>query len=175
MADVAYCELANNVNAEFILHDHPNHSSRRIIAGVVQPVDDDENPMELTMMGGSGGEGTVAVKEVNKDKQTAGRSFTGLTLLGCSQRPVLPGDSGAACVSKVRDGQYRMSCIVFARVDAAGLEAWAFPASVAQRELGITFGDRTPTADAGPDPPIRPPARELYWMVRGVVTLKETP
>ena len=175
VADVAYCELANNVNAEFILHDHPNHSSRRIIAGVVQPVDDDENPMELTMMGGSGGEGTVAVKEVNKDKQTAGRSFTGLTLLGCSQRPVLPGDSGAACVSKVRDGQYRMSCIVFARVDAAGLEAWAFPASVAQRELGITFGDRTPTADAGPDPPIRPPARELYWMVRGVVTLKETP
>ena len=23
--------------------------------------------------------------------------------------------------------------------------------------------------------PIRPPARELYWMVRGAVTLKETP
>ena len=118
---------------------------------MVEPVDDDENPMELTMMGASRGEGTVTVEEVNRKVQIAGRSFTGLTLLDCSQRPVLPGDSGAACVSKVRDGQYRMSCIVFARVDAAGLEAWAFPASVAERELGITFGDRTPTANAGPD------------------------
>ena len=170
IADVAYCELADTVTAEFILHDYPNHSNRRIIAGVVEPVDDDENPMELTMMGASRGEGTVTVEEVNRKVQIAGRSFTGLTLLDCSQRPVLPGDSGAACVSKVRDGQYRMSCIVFARVDAAGLEAWAFPASVAERELGITFGDRTPTANAGPDHvPIRPPARELYWMVRGAV------
>ncbi len=149
-ADVAMCELDENVAAEFTLHDHPSHSRRKIIEGVVDPVKDDENPMTLIMMGGRGGEGTVTVKEVNWKIDTDDRIFSGVTILDCSQRPVLLGDSGSACVYKVKDGQYRMSCIVFGR-DASGLIGWAFPASVAERELDITFGNRAPIADAGSD------------------------
>ena len=37
IADVAMCELDEGVDAEFTLHDHPNHSSRKIIEGVVEP------------------------------------------------------------------------------------------------------------------------------------------
>ena len=55
VADVAICGLDEGVDADFILHEHPNHSRRQVIAGVVEPVKDDENPMELTMLGAFGG------------------------------------------------------------------------------------------------------------------------
>ena len=77
IADVAMCGLDEGVDAEFTMHDHPNHSSRKIIEGVVEPVDDDNNPMTLTMMGGRGGESTVTVDEVNQSRDTGGRTFTG--------------------------------------------------------------------------------------------------
>ena len=80
IADIAMCELDENVDAEFTLHDHPNHSSRKIIEGVVEPVDDDDNPMTLTMMGGRGGESTVTVKEVNQTEDVDDSTFTGLTI-----------------------------------------------------------------------------------------------
>ena len=146
IADVAICELDEGVDAEFILHDDPNHSSRTIIAGVKEPT----VGMTLTMMGASGGEGTVTVKEVNETEDVDERKFTGLTILDCIWRPVQNGDSGSACLYKVKDGQYRMSCIVFSS-DSDEREGWAFPASVAEKKLGITFGNRAPTADAGSD------------------------
>lgn len=150
LADVAMCELGEGVEAEFALHDHPNHSSRAIIEDVVEPVDDSRNPMNLTMLGASGGEGTVTVKRVKTRVVANGRTFTGVTILDCSQRPVLGGDSGAACLYKVKDGQYQMSCILFGG-RLYGHQGLAFPASVAQDKLGITFGKRAPTADAGAD------------------------
>lgn len=148
VADVAYCELDENVDVNFTLHDHPTHTSRQIIEGVVEPVDDDKNPMKLTMLGAVGGEGTVTVDEVNDTEVVNGRRFTGLTILDTSKRPVQPGDSGAACLSKVGENQYKMSCIEFASILPAGHQTWAFPASVAQRKLGITFGNRPPVAKA---------------------------
>ena len=147
VADVAICELDQGVDAKFILHDHPNHSDRQIIEGVVEPVDDDENPMRLTMLGAVNGEGTVTVDEVNDMECINGRTFTGLVVLDASQRPILDGDSGAPCLVKVRDNRYKMSCIVISS-NASGHDGRAFPASVAQRELGITFGNRAPIAKA---------------------------
>ena len=172
VADVAMCELEegegegegddndDGVTAEFAMHDSSDHSggSRKIIAGVVEPVEDDENPMQLTMLGAFNGEGTVTVKKVNQSKRVGGRDFTGLTLLDCSQRLAKEGDSGAACLYRVRDNRHKMSCIVFAREDLTGREGWAFPASVAERELGITFGNRAPVANAGPDQTVAPGA-----------------
>lgn len=147
VADAAYCVLESNVQADFTLHDHPTHGSRRIIEGVVEPT----KGMKLTMLGASGGEGTITVKEVDRRRTLGGKRFTGLTLLNSSQRPIVEGDSGSACLYKVRNNRYKMSCIVLARKGSNGHEGWAMPASVAERELGITFGNRAPAANAGLD------------------------
>ena len=50
--DVAMCELEDGVAAEFTLHDSPEHSDRKIIAGVVEPT----KGMELTLLGALTGE-----------------------------------------------------------------------------------------------------------------------
>ena len=148
IADVAVCEIEEEVDAVFTLHDHPHPSGRTIIQGVVEPVEDDEDPMELTMMGAIGGESTVTVEEVDQTETVNGRTFTGLTILDCSRRPVQGGDSGAACLSSVGDDRYKISCILFGR-SQGGNKGFAFPASVAERELGITFGNLAPVANAG--------------------------
>lgn len=134
-ADLAMCELEAGVDAEFILHDSP-HSRRQVIEGVKEP----KEGMTLTMMGAVGGEGTVTVKAVGETRTVGGKTFTGVVRLDSSQRPNMPGDSGSACLFKESDGRYRMACIAFARATSTGVETWAFPASVAERELGITFG-----------------------------------
>ncbi len=158
VADVAICSLDRNVGAEFTLHDHPRHSSRRVIEGVVEPVHDDTNPMELTMLGAAGGEGTVTVKKVNQRRKAGGRWFTGVTILDSTNRPNEVGDSGTPCLYEVSNNRYKMACIAFARATASGVETWAFPASVAERNLGITFGNRAPTANAGTDQTVDPGA-----------------
>ena len=89
VADVAICELDDNVTAEFTLHDHPTHTDRKIIEGVVEPTED----MTLTMLGATGGKGTVTIYEVGDEEEFGGTIFTGLTVLDCSQRPVRSGDS----------------------------------------------------------------------------------
>ena len=96
----------------------------------------------------SGGEGTVTVKNINDTERVDGRDFTGLVVLDARQRPIKPGDSGSACLSRVRDDRYKMSCIVFTRA-GNGFDGRAIPASVAESVLGITFGNRAPTANAG--------------------------
>ena len=64
--DVAMCELEDDVTAEFILHDAPNHSDRKIIAGVVEPTEN----MELTMLGASTGEKTATVIDINGEGES---------------------------------------------------------------------------------------------------------
>ena len=154
-ADVASCELDENLDKnldiDFTLHDSP-HSSRKIVQGVVEPVKDEDNPMRLTMMGSSmSGEGMVIVADVNRIESVRDTIFTGLTLLNSSSRPAIPGDSGAACLYRDGDGGYRMSCIVFSS-GSNGRTALAFPASTAERLLGITFGDRPLVASASASP-----------------------
>ncbi len=147
VADVAMCELGDGVDANFILHDHPNHGSRKIIGDTVEPTEG----MELTMLGASTGERMVTVADVGIARNLNGRDFTGLVKLNRRGGSIAwDGDSGAPCLFKVREGVYRIACIVFA-ANVLDPIAWAFPASVAERELGITFGNQPPVADAGPD------------------------
>ena len=135
IADVAMCELLDGVEADFGIHS-PSHGIRQVIAGVEEPMADDE----LTVVGIAGGEGIVTVLEVNKTVPlSSGYTFTGAVRLDCRQRPILGGDSGAPCLVEDGPGRYRMCCIVFA-AQLPGNVGWAFPASVAERGLGITFG-----------------------------------
>ncbi len=151
IADVAMCTLDDGVETNFLMHGHGSNSSRQILQGVVEPYDDDENPMGLTMIGAPGGEGMVTVKDVNQRVVVEGTTFTGVTILDCSKRPAKLGDSGSPCLFKVGENQYKMCCIEFARSNSTGRTAYAFPASVAEQGLGITFGNTPPVANAGPD------------------------
>ena len=150
-ADVAICGLDDDVLADFTLHDNP-HSRRQILQGTVEPVKNSDNPMQLTMMGGAlGEESTATVTDVNKRKFVQGIGFIGVTVLDLSQNPSVPGDSGAAYLYKAGDGRYKMCCIGFAS-SLDGRTGFAFPASVAERELGITFGNTLPVASATVSP-----------------------
>ena len=149
VADVAYCVLAdddeeNQVEALFRLHDS-RHSARRFIAGVKEPATD----MQLTLTAMSG-ETTATVLGTGVDRNIKGTDFTGIVRLRAA-RGLVEGDSGTPCFYRVRDGVYRLACIVFAMDLLNPQIVWAFPASVAERELGITFGNQPPVADAGPD------------------------
>ncbi len=143
--DMAICELEDDVAAKFTLHNHPTHTDRKIVGGVEEPT----KYMRLTMMGQQNGEGPVTVKRINETINVTGTTFNGVVELDCSQRISAPGDSGSACLYEDSDGNYRMACIVFASKPLERL-AWAVPASTAERLLGITFGNRSPVADAGP-------------------------
>ena len=95
-ADVAMCELEDDVAASFILHDHPNHSSRKIIAGTVEPT----KGMTLTMLGAATGEHTVTVKDVSLKDDFGGVDFEGVVRLQ-SSGATSDGDSGAPCFYEV--------------------------------------------------------------------------
>ena len=151
--DVAMCELEDDVTAEFILHDAPNHSDRKIIAGVVEPTEN----MELTMLGASTGEKTATVTDINREDEFGGVQFAGLIKMR-SSRPLVDGDSGSPCLYRVREGVYKMVGILFGINLLNSQVAWAFPASAAERELGITFGHRPPVANAGPNQTVNPGA-----------------
>ena len=144
IADVAALKLSDCVDAEFALHNHPIHDNRQVTPGVIEPRVD----MKLAMLGATSGERTVTVRETDQTRPVWGTWFTGLTILRGSRLldpPSQGGDSGAPCLSQDDAGCYRMCCIAFGEwnVSPLGLnigEGFAFPALVAERELGITFG-----------------------------------
>ena len=143
--DVAMCELDEfneTVTAEFALHDSP-HSDRKIIAGVVESTVN----MELTLLGEGTGEKTATVTRINREGNFGGVEFAGLMELRSSS-PLVDGDSGSPCLYRVQEGVYKMVGIVFAVNLLNNQVVWAFPASSAERELGITFGKRPPVASA---------------------------
>ncbi|MCY3542781.1 MAG: hypothetical protein OXH22_01865 [Chloroflexi bacterium] len=84
-ADVAMCELEDGVAAEFTLHDSPEHTDRKIIAGVMEPT----KGMELTLLGARTGEKTATVLDINQDDG----DFLGLRFDGLIEdaRQPLPG------------------------------------------------------------------------------------
>ena len=145
IADVAMVELESGVAAKFQLHDHPIHTNRKILSGYVDPVDDDDDPMRLLMLGARTGEGEVNVLRVNQNETIHGIEYAGLTIVESIRHPSAGGDSGAPLLFEVGPNSYRMSCIHFA---SNGNMSWAFPASVAQTALGIKFGNSPPVADA---------------------------
>ena len=131
------------MDADFILHDHPNHSSRKIIAGTKEPTEG----MTLKMLGAATGEHTVTVQEVGIEEEFGGVDFEGVIKLN-SSGATADGDSGAPCFYEVREGVYQLACIVFANSYFRNTTVYAFPAFVAEEELSITFGKRAPTASA---------------------------
>ena len=143
--DVAMCELEDEVAAEFTLHDSPDHTSRKIIAGALEPTE----RMELTLLGASTGEKTATVTRINQSEENiGGLDFTGVMLLSCS-RPLAKGDSGSPCLYRVREGVYKMVGIMFAISKFNTRVALAFPASAAESELGITFGEQPEITERG--------------------------
>ena len=145
--DAAMCELEDDVEAEFTLHDVPEHSDRKVIAGAMEP----KKNMELTVLSASTGEKTAAVTHTNQEDDFGGVEFDGLIRLRCN-RPLVDGDSGSPCLYKVREGVYKMVGVLFAMDALYPRTGWAFPASAAERELGITFGKRAPIASASASP-----------------------
>ena len=174
VADVAMIAAVES-DAGFLVHGHGSNSGRRVVPGIADPtfdpVDLSLHPSELLMVGAVGGEGTVYVRGINQTRTVTktfenqhvpdeDTIFTGLVTLDCSQRVVYEGDSGAPCLVKVAEGEYKMAAIEFAapfetqvvRVGEARSSkiAYAFPASVAENGLGIRFGNKPPTVYAGP-------------------------
>ena len=154
IADLAISEPLPGVDASYEPHldsrsadSHIVVGERIIAPGTVEPT----VGMDLTYAGYRT-RGTVAkVKKVSQSVTLDGVTFTGVTILDLSQNPGDRGESGTPCLRQVGHNRYRMSCIVFGG-NADGTEAYAFPASVAERELGITFGSRPPTASASASP-----------------------
>ncbi len=145
--DVAYSKLDMDVAAQHILHDYPEHTGRQIILGTVPP----RPNMRLQMIGAFGGEGRVWVRRINQTERVGPNEhrWSGVVVLDTSERPGVPGDSGAPLLEEIDANRYKMCCIYFG-FNREG-EDLALPASVAERALDITFGNRPPTADAGAD------------------------
>ena len=131
-ADVAMCELLDNVLADFGVHSE-SHGIRHVIAGMEEPMAGDK----LLVVGSTGGEGIVTVRATDRTFAGRGYDFTGQVLLDARQRPLMRGDSGAPCLVEQSPGRYRLCCIV---TFGGGNSGYATPATVAERELGITFG-----------------------------------
>ena len=83
--------------------------------------------------------------------------YDGVVRLRSTTKPFKSGDSGAPCLAPDPDnpGVYRMACIFFSAFDDQDEDqdssyiGLAIPAWVAQREMGITFGDLSQIYDMG--------------------------
>ena len=146
IADVAISELLPGVDASYDPHNS-NHDMGFVASGTVEP----EEGMYLTFLGAVTRGRVARVKELNQERTVGGVRFVGVTTLDLSQNPGGGGDSGAACLHQTGHDRYQMSCILFGGSDD-GREGYAFPASVAERELGITFGNDLPVASASASP-----------------------
>ena len=118
-------------------HKGDPHEPGPIVAGVVEPKMGDD----LIFFGGVSGVGTVRVEALNQPVTSDGFGYTGAVELDTSSVAggLVAGDSGSPLVVRTASGKYRMSCFLFARF--SDTRAYAYPASVAQRELDITFGE----------------------------------
>ena len=103
----------------------------------------------LVVLGASTGERTVSVGAIGDSPALGGRNFTGIVRL-LTTSPIEGGDSGAPCFYRDTDGVYHLVCILFGGFKVKGLQVagYAFRASLAESELGITFGKRAPRAKA---------------------------
>ena len=146
IADVAIFKLLtepssdDEVESTFDTHSHCDdldaHDFGSVVAGTVEP---EEGKDLVVFWGGGSGKGVTRVKEVNQERTVGGVRFTGVTILDLSQNSGGTGDSGAPCLHENGSGRYQMTRIMF-RGSEDGSEGYAFPASVAERRLDITFG-----------------------------------
>ena len=143
VADVAICtpiypgppEFQNfSEFASYGLHND-NHDLGVVIAGRVEPT----AGQPLTSVSARSGVRTdVTVAAVNQQPTIGDYRFTGLVQLDVGETPFESGDSGTPLLVEVETGKYRMCCILIGQVESG--ETYAFPASVAEDELDISFG-----------------------------------
>ena len=131
--DAAYCLLNENVPAEFVLHDHPTHTERKVLSGTVEPMEGDE----LIILGSRHGERRATVTRTGFEGYTVdGRRFHNVVLLRIpdDQPAFVRGESGSPVLSYDQDkDEYRMSCVAFAFSPPASRNFEAFPASVVEK------------------------------------------
>ena len=142
VADVAIAELSPGIDAGFQLYNSTDNMGT-ILPGVEEPT----TGMRLTVAGAEGGTDEVVVELVDEeiDLHTGGvtLTYTGVVLLNTTGRAIMEGDSGAPCLLPVENNPsaYRMSCVILSgRNISSANQGFAFPASVAEKELGIVFG-----------------------------------
>ena len=155
-------ELDPCVEASFAPHNG-NHNM-----GIVRPgLASFKENTTLTVLGGVSGEISAVVESISLTVPVPANSggmgtnlrFEGVVRLRSTTKPFKSGDSGDPCLAPDPDnpGVYRMSCIFFAALDDQDEDededssyiGFAFPAWVAQQEMGITFGDLSQIYDTG--------------------------
>ena len=155
--DVAICELEAEVGAESTMHDHPTHTSRKIIQGVKEP----ERNLELTVLGANNGVFTVTIDDEDDAMWATGfdengnairRRFEHVIRLDTGEEWINPGDSGAPCLYEEEEEENRWKiCGILFTGGLVTHTAYASSASKVQSALGITFGNTPPVANAGLD------------------------
>ncbi len=174
--DFAICDIDINVTTDFLLHEHP-HGSKVVIPGVVDPTiypQDPGNPMILTMVGARSGMHTLTVRAINEQRIIGGVRCKNLTVFEPTDNTgIKKGDSGAACLYKVGENRYKMSCILTA---SSGDErrGFGFPASTAERLLGIKFGNVAPVVPPTPTPTTPPTVTPVNHAPVAVATAPAT-
>ena len=143
IGDFAIAELGPGVEASFRPHNQ-YHNMGVVLAGAMDP----EVGATLTVVGAQGGIGPAIVDGIEEDFTTyAGTTRVTynktVTRLNTVSRPIESGDSGSPCLVPDGDnpGYYRMSCVILSgRNIPSANQGFAFPASIAEKQLGIVFG-----------------------------------
>ena len=154
--DIAIGPVASGVKTSYSLHATPHNDTRKIIEGTVAP----QAGLTLLMLGGTTGEREITLDRVgyNDDDEdpNANIVFRDMMLFQVPEDNVIkPGDSGSPLLYHIGNNQYKMCGIVYTSQDRDNIDkaTWgrAFPASTAERLMGIKFGKRAPSANAGYD------------------------
>ena len=180
--DITLLDVQNGVTTDFGLHvddGSGGHEQRPIVFPPVDPL----RNMKVQVFGSVTGPGeariTVAdgpnearrITVVNSEtEEKLYYRFKETVVLSRVPHPGQKGDSGAPCVWEDDDGNYRLVCILYGGIATINLETeeperltdYAMPARLAESLLGIYFGVKAPTAEAGD--PITVNAGEMFCL-----------
>ena len=144
--DAAYCEVIDDGHVSFWMHDDPNHTSRVVVEGTLEP----EENMVVKTLGIASDERDVVVRDTGAYKILGGKGFLGVCTYDL-QVSDPQGDSGGPVVTEIEPGKFKMVGIVVGG-DISLRRGYFLPASNVESQLGITFGKRTPIVHAVADP-----------------------
>ena len=170
--DLASFGIESEVTADLGVHIHSIGTTRHvdipIVRGTATPIADIEVDMYGSTTGFVRGVRITSVGNevtIRKDLDDDGTldqayTFNNVVRLNRSGNESMGGDSGSIGLWKDPHGNYRACVIAFGgkntdRDQGSELQ-YAFPASVAERELGIYFGVEAPTAKIATPAPVYP-------------------
>ena len=162
--DLAYCVMDDDIDVDdmdpddlgavYKLHDSP-HSNRSIVKGVKEPV----SGLRVICLGMQTGPIWGTIERANEMPDTiGGRSFKNLFTVEFDVQ-LTGGNSGSSILHELQPGVFQMVGILMARglpglfgvIGDRSNFGVCFPASAAQRALGLTFGHDKPRVSAGND------------------------